>query len=137
MKVYLPIYTKYRQVLKGKKMRVIEKKMLTAIKSGKCTNLGNTRVVSFGDTCRVYLFNNLIADFQFADTIDANPGLGVSEIVGSLYVYTTHQSATTKSRLNAILREFANTSIHQTNYVWFYSDSTYTNSGRTFYGVSK
>ena len=103
-------------------MRVIERKMLTAIKTGKSVDLGNTRIVA-GDTTKVYLFNNLIAE------LDAT--------AGTLDVITRYQSATTKSRLNVILREFANTSIHQTNYVWFYSDNTYTNSGRTFYGVSK
>jgi hypothetical protein len=104
-------------------MRVIEKKMLTAIKSGKCTNLGNTSIDVWDNVTTVRLFNNEIARFDFA--------------TGELEITTRIQSATTKSRLNAILREFANTSIHQTNFVWFYSDKTYTNSERTFYGVSK
>jgi hypothetical protein len=117
-------------------MRVIEKKMLTAIKTGKSVDLGNTRIVA-GDTVKVYLFNNLIAELDFNYHIEGDTELGVNDTAGKLDVITRYQSATTKSRLNAILREFANTSIHQTNYVWFYSDKTYTNSGRTFYGVSK
>ena len=104
-------------------MRVIEKKMLTAIKSGKCTNLGNTSIDVWDTVTTVRLFNNEIARFDFA--------------TGELEITTRIQSATTKSRLNAILREFANTSIYQTNYIWFYSDKTYTNGARTFYGITK
>ena len=104
-------------------MKVIERKMLHAIKAGKSADLGNTRIVTGIDVSRIYLFNNLIA------TIDCG--------TGELDVITRYQSATTKSRLNAILREFANTSIHQTNYIWYYADKTYTNGARTFYGVSK
>ena len=104
-------------------MRVIEKKMLTAIKAGKCTNLGNTSIDVWDNVTTVRLFNNEIARFDFA--------------TGELEITTRYQSATTKSRLNAILREFANTSIHQTNYIWFYSDKTYTNGARTFYGITK
>jgi len=103
-------------------MKVIERKMLHAIKAGKSVDLGNTRIVA-GDTVKVYLFNNLIAEL---DTT-----------AGTLDVITWYKSATTKSRLNVILREFANTSIHQTNYVWYYADNTYTNNGRTFFGITK
>lgn len=118
-------------------MKVIERKMLQAVKLGKSVDLGNTRIMSSGNRRRIYLFNNLIADFDFADTVDANPEIGISKIVGSLYVYTSYKSATTKSRLNAILREYANTSIHQSDYVWYYADNTYTGNGRTFYGITK
>jgi hypothetical protein len=117
-------------------MRVIERKMLHAIKAGKSTDLGNTRIVA-GDTTKVYLFNNLIAELDFNYHIEGDTELSVNDTAGKLEVITRYQSVTTKSRLNVILREFANTSIHQTNYVWYYSDNTYTNSGRTFYGVSK
>lgn len=96
--------------------------MLHAIKSGKSTDLGNTRIVA-GDTVKVYLFNNLIAELDNS--------------AGTLDVITRYKSATTKSRLNVILREFANTSIHQTNYIWYYADKTYTNGARTFYGITK
>ena len=99
--------------------------MLHAIKAEMSVDLGNTRIVAgdAGDTVKVYLFNNLIAELDFCS--------------GTLDVITRYQSATTKSRLNVILREFAGTSIHQTNYVWYYADNTYTNNGRTFYGITK
>ena len=103
-------------------MRVIERKMLHAIKSGKSADLGNTRIVA-GDTVKVYLFNNLIAELD--------------KSAGTLDVITWYKSATTKSRLNVILREFANTSICQSDFVWFYADNTRTNNGRTFYGITK
>lgn len=102
-------------------MRVIERKMLDAIRQGKSWELDNTRVDVCGDSVRVYLFNNLIC------MIDN--GLFGRE----LYVKTTYQSATTKSRLNAILRAYCNTSIYQKDYIWFYSDNTYTNNARTFF----
>ncbi len=103
-------------------MKVIERKMLHAIKSGKSVDLGNTRIVA-GDTTKVYLFKNLIAELDNS--------------TGTLDIITRYKSATTKSRLNVILREFANTSIYQSDFVWFYSDNTYTNSGRTFFGITK
>lgn len=103
------------------KMRVIERKMLDAIRQGKSWTCSNTRVDVCGDSVRVYLFNNLIC------MIDN--GLSGRE----MYVKTTYQSATTKSRLNAILREFCNTSIYQKDYIWYYSDNTYTNNARTFF----
>lgn len=103
-------------------MKVIERKMLHAIKSGKSADLGNTRIVA-GDTVKVYLFNNLIAEL---DTT-----------AGTLDVITRYQSATTKSRLNVILLEFANTSIYQSDFVWYYADNTYTNGARTFYDITK
>lgn len=102
-------------------MRVIERKMLDAIRQGKSWELDNTRVESCGDSIRVYLFNNLIC------MIDN--GLSGRE----MYVKTCYKSATTKSRLNAILREYCNTSIYQKDYIWYYSDNTYTNGARTFF----
>jgi len=118
-------------------MRVIENKMLTAIKTGKSVDLGNTRVDVWDNVTSVYLLNNLIARFDFGYHVEGDTELGVNEIVGSLDINTRYKSATTKSRLNAILREFAKTSIHQTDWVWFYSDKTYTNGARTFYGITK
>lgn len=117
-------------------MKVIERKMLTAIKTGKSVDLGNTRIVA-GDTVKVYLFNNLIAELDFNYHVEGDTELGVNDTAGKIDVITWYKSATTKSRLNVILREFANTSIHQSNFIWYYADNTYTNSGRTFYGVSK
>jgi len=99
-------------------MRVIEKKMLTAIHDGKNINLGNTRVVSAGDYRRVYLFNNLISELDMSN--------------GYITVYTMRKSATTKSRLNSILRNFTYPSISQTNWVWSYADGIPCGTDRTF-----
>ena len=71
-------------------MRVIERKMNAAITAGKDFKLDNTQVVSYTNSSDVYLYGNLIAR------------------VGETWVEIFdggHQSATTKSRLNAILRE--------------------------------
>ena len=99
-------------------MRVIERKMLDAIRTGKSWELDNTRVYvdEFGNW-KVYLFGNLICD----------------SFGGQLDVFTIHKTSTTKSRLNAILRKYCNTSIYQKDYIWYYSDNTYTNNGRTFF----
>lgn len=99
-------------------MRKIEAQMLAAIRTGKSWELDNTRVHMDGfGNWKVYLFNNLICD----------------KFGGQLSVYTIHQTATTKSRLNVILREFCDKSIYQKDYIWFYSDNTYTNKARTFF----
>jgi hypothetical protein len=99
-------------------MRVIEKKMLTAIHDGKNVNLGNTRIVSAGDYRRVYLFNNLISEIDISN--------------GYVTVYTMYKSATTKSRLNSILRNFCYPSISQTDWTWNYSDGLPCYTDRTF-----
>ena len=104
-------------------MKVIERKMLQAVKLGKSADLGNTRIVANDASVKVYLFNNLIA------TLDGD--------TGTLDVITRYQSATTKSRLNVILRAFANTSIYQSDFIWYYADNTYTGNGRTFWGITK
>lgn len=99
-------------------MRVIERKMLDAIRQGKSWAYANTRVHMDGfGNWKVYLFNNLICD----------------KFGGQLSVYTIHQTSTTKSRLNVILREFCGKSIYQKDYIWYYSDNTYTNNARTFF----
>jgi hypothetical protein len=95
--------------------------MLQAVKSGKSVDLGNTWIVRDDNHVKVYLFNNLIADFDFENC--------------DLHVYTWYKSATTKSRLNVILREFTAKSIYQSDYIWYYSDKTYTNHSRTFCNV--
>jgi hypothetical protein len=99
-------------------MRKIESQMLQAIRTGKSWELDNTRVHMDGfGNWKVYLFNNLICD----------------KFGGQLSVYTIHQTATTKSRLNAILRTYCDKSIYQKDYIWYYSDNTYTNNARTFF----
>ena len=87
-------------------MRVIERKMNAAINAGKDFKLDNTQVVSYTNSSDVYLYGNLIAR------------------VGETWVEIFdggHQSATTKSRLNAILREHGcpGDCVFQKNYQWF------------------
>lgn len=89
----------------GEIMRVIERKMLDAIRTGKSWELDNTRVyVNPSGTIDVHLFNNLICIIKPNDT---------------LWVATRWQSATTKSRLNAILADYNLPTICQRNYVWY------------------
>lgn len=86
-------------------MRVIERKMLDAIRTGKSWELDNTRVyVNPSGTIDVHLFNNLICIIVPDDT---------------LTVCTRWRSNTTKSRLNTILREYNLPTIHQQNFVWY------------------
>jgi hypothetical protein len=87
-------------------MRVIERKMNAAIHAGKDFKLDNTQVVSYTNSSDVYLHGNLIAR------------------VGETWVEIFDggwQSNTTKSRLNAILREHGcpGDCVFQKNYTWF------------------
>ena len=69
-------------------MRVIESQMNDAISNNKDWKNRNTEVITISDVSFVYLYNNLIA--MIGDTwIELFDG--------------GHQTATTKSRLNAIL----------------------------------
>ena len=74
-------------------MRVIERKMNDAITNGKDFKLDNTEVINYSNCSDVFLFGNLIAR------------------VGETWIELFdggYQSATTKSRLNAILQEHGN-----------------------------
>jgi hypothetical protein len=89
-------------------MRKIERQMNAAIKEGKDFKMDNTEVLYFSghDKSQVYLYGNLIAE------------------VGPTYIELFdggHQTATTKSRLNAILSEHGlpGEYIFQKNYDWF------------------
>ena len=89
-------------------MRKIERQMNAAIKAGKDWKLDNTEVLYFSghDKSQVYLHGNLIAE------------------VGPTYVQLFDggwQSNTTKSRLNAILREHGipGECVFQKNFNWF------------------
>ena len=91
-------------------MRKIERQMNAAIKAGKDWKLDNTEVLYFSghDKSQVYLHGNLIAE------------------VGPTYVQLFDggwQSNTTKSRLNAILREHGipGECVFQKNFNWFVS----------------
>jgi hypothetical protein len=89
-------------------MRKIERLMNKAITAGKDFKLANTEVLYFSghDKSQVYLHGNLIAE------------------VGPTYIQLFdggHQTATTKSRLNAILSEHGclGERVFQKNYQWF------------------
>lgn len=75
-------------------MRKIEQNMIEAIQSGKSRTFGNTTVATYGlhDPIHVYLHGNRIAE------------LSQSELLLTLAGWPT---ATTRSRLNALLRAFA------------------------------
>ena len=89
-------------------MRKIERQMNAAISNSKDWKLANTEVQYFSgqDISRVYLHGNLIAE------------------IGPTYVQLFDggwQSVTTKSRLNAILREHGcpGEYVFQKKYEWF------------------
>ena len=98
-------------------MRVIEKKMIEAIRNRKDFSLDNT-VVKHGEaTSVVFLHKHPIAIFLWADNTVAVSNCGWA-------------SVTTKSRLNAILRSFANTGVHQHKRVWYMGDNEFRNGTR-------
>jgi len=88
-------------------MRVIEKQMNNAISTETDWKKDNTQVINIEGVSFVYLFNNLIA------------------MVGDTWLELFdggYKSATTKSRLNAILKEHGNSeSVYQKNFEWFVS----------------
>ena len=90
-----------------KQMRVIERQMNDAINREVDWKKDNTEVINIEGVSFVYLFDNLIA--MIGDTwLELFDG--------------GHQSKTTKSRLNAILKEHGNSEyIYQKNFEWFVS----------------
>ena len=88
-------------------MRIIEKQMNDAISQEIDWKKDNTQVVNIEGVSFVYLFNNLIA------------------MVGDTWLELFdggYKSATTKSRLNAILKEHGNSEyVYQKNFNWFVS----------------
>ena len=97
-------------------MRSIEKKMLSALIERKNLSFNNTRVRCIFhphpvddtdyiiDCCEVYLHDSPIARIE-PDAVTINN--------------CGWRSSTTKSRLNAILRELCGASISQRNFEWF------------------
>ena len=84
-------------------MRKIESEMLKAIRSRRDWRSANTSVDVTDSGVVVRLHNNKIA--QLVDD--------------SLYITDCGwQTSTTKSRLNSILKEFANAYIYQSNFEW-------------------
>ena len=97
-------------------MRKIETQMNMAIKSQKNWSSGNTQVITDGGMSRVFLHGNHIANV-FDDVVNGNVKTVVQLFDGGW------QSNTTKSRLNALLNEFATGfSVFQKNWEWFVSD---------------
>jgi hypothetical protein len=93
-------------------MRKIERLMNQAIKAGKDWKLANTEVISCSHVTDVFLHGNLIAR------------------IGETWIELFDggwQSNTTKSRLNAILREhgIGDEGIFQKNFQWFFHSSQF------------
>jgi len=88
-------------------MRVIERQMNQAITQERDWKCKNTEVINIEGVSFVYLYSNLIA------------------MVGDTWLELFdggYKSATTKSRLNAILSEHGNSeSVYQKNFEWFVS----------------
>ena len=98
-------------------MRVIEKKMVDAIRNRKPMRIDNT-VVMHGSACStVFLHNHPIAIFMWGDNTVAVSNCG-------------WDTSTTKSRLNAILRTFCNTAVHAHKFVWYMGDVEFRNGTR-------
>ena len=91
-------------------MRKIEKQMNQALRTFSNWSSGNTTVTSTPDEMFVHLHGNHIAT--------------LNKITMDLFIFDGGwQSNTTKSRLNAILDEFADgCSVFQRNFTWFLSD---------------
>jgi len=89
-------------------MRVIEHKMLQAIKSRKCMRCGNTEVCSDDNYSSVWLHNNKIAEIHNDCVVVMDAGW---------------QTVTTKSRINAILRAYNLPTVYAKKYVWYVGDS--------------
>jgi hypothetical protein len=87
--------------------RLIERQMNKAISTETDWKKDNTEVINIEGVSFVYLYSNLIA------------------MVGDTWLEIFdggHQTATTKSRLNAILSEHGNgEGVYQKNYEWFVS----------------
>lgn len=98
-------------------MRVIERKMVEAVKSRKPMRGKNTAVVHDAETTTVFLHHNPIARFDWTDNTVEVSNCGWSTV-------------TTKSRLNALLRVFSNTGIHQHKWVWYMEKDEFRNGTR-------
>ena len=91
-------------------MRKIEEKMNKALRHFENWSSGNTSVISTKEEMKVFLHGNHIATLDKA-TMD-------------LFIFDGGwQSNTTKSRLNALLKEFRpDRQVFQKNWQWFVSD---------------
>jgi len=89
-------------------MRVIESKMLNAVKSCKCMRCGNTEVCSDDNYSSVWLHNNKIAEIHNDCVVVMDAGW---------------QTVTTKSRINAILRAYNLPCVYSKKYQWYINGS--------------
>ncbi len=89
-------------------MRKIEFQMVQAVTNGKDFAKANTKVTHANDRAYVYLHGHNIAQV-FDDYLLIND--------------CGWQTVTTKSRLNALLRQLTDAGISQTKHVWYLSGS--------------
>lgn len=98
-------------------MRVIERKMIEAIRTRKVMRIDNTVVEHDGTTSTVRLHGHAIATLDW-----------------TTYTFTITNcgwpTSTTKSRLNALLRTFTGKSIHQNKGTWYMGDNEFRNNTR-------
>jgi len=86
-------------------MRKIEEKMCLAIAERRNWQLDNTRVSVGNESVTVLLYGHVIARLR----------------ANILTIYDAgYPTATTKSRLNAILRSFNGGGVYQENHSWYY-----------------
>jgi hypothetical protein len=102
-------------------MRKIEQRMVDAIRNRKNFRLDNTEVRQNGNSTAVLLHGNLIA------TID-----WIGGVCGVGFENPKHQTATTKSRMNAVLRELCGVGVYQHRKVWYFSTGTPFRVGQSF-----
>lgn len=79
--------------------RKIEQRVIAAIREGMSLNRGNTTVEVNADATRVYLFGNLIAEI-------GHP------VTGTRWTLAGWNTATTRSRINALARAFNWTGVY-------------------------
>ena len=87
-------------------MRVIEERMLNAVRNKRNANLGNTSVVVEGDIVKVFLFGHKIYQKNYSTNEEGFSHCG----------WLTN---TTKSRLNAL-----GANIYQKDFSWYNADGT-------------
>jgi hypothetical protein len=87
-------------------MRVVEKKMVAAVKARKNMRCGTTTVSNDGNTTTVFLHRSPIAVVDWNDNTITVDNCGWATV-------------TTKSRLNAVLQTFTDAGIHQHKWVWY------------------
>lgn len=91
-------------------MRVVEEKIIAAIRKGKSMKCGkNDKVVAYSEGAIVFLHGHAIAKVTDKEVSFSSCGW---------------QTVTTKSRLNAILGTFAHSHITQRDFAWYLNGTT-------------